>query len=93
MTRNPRLCAFPPLPPAFFAQPAEVVAPELIGCRLVRRQADGALLWGASLPGKPERIAAGPGLLARRFGLDRPTGATRPGQTVQACRCVLKRAW
>jgi DNA-3-methyladenine glycosylase len=126
---------FPPLPPAFFARPAEVVAPELIGCRLVQRQADGALLWGviveteaycqsepachghrrrspsndtlfgapgqfyvyvsygihhcvnvvtgasgwangvllraASLPGEPERIAAGPGLLARRFGLDR----------------------
>lgn len=126
---------FPPLPPTFFARPAELVAPELIGCRLVRRQADGTLLWGvlveteaycqsepachghrrrspgnetlfgepghfyvyvsygihhcvnvvtghadwangvllraASLPGEPERIAAGPGLLARRFGLDR----------------------
>jgi len=126
---------FPPLPPTFFARPAEVVAPQLIGCRLVRRQADGTLLWGviveteaysqdepachghrrrspgndtlfgepgqfyvyvsygihhcvnvvtghadwangvllraACLPGEPERIAAGPGLLARRFGLDR----------------------
>ena len=119
----------------FFARPAEVVAPELIGCRLVKRQDDGSLLWGviveteaysqddpachgyrrrspqnetlfgepgrfyvyvsygihhcvnvvtdredwangvllraAALPAEPERIAAGPGLLARRFGLDR----------------------
>ncbi|MEB3319084.1 MAG: DNA-3-methyladenine glycosylase [Cyanobacteriota bacterium] len=125
----------PPLPPSFFARPAEVVAPELIGCRLVKRLADGDLLWGLiveteaysqaepachgyrrrspsnetlfgepgrfyvyvsygihhcvnvvtdradwangvllralALPGEPERIAAGPGLLARRFGLDR----------------------
>ena len=37
---------FPALPHAFFCRPAEVVAPELIGCRLVRRQADGGLLWG-----------------------------------------------
>ena len=36
------------LPRLFFARPAEVVAPELIGCRLVRRQADGTLLWGKS---------------------------------------------
>lgn len=135
MTTDPGRSALPPLSPAFFARPAEVVAPELIGCRLVQRQADGSLLWGvlveteaycqsepachghrrrspsnetlfgapgqfyvyvsygihhcvnvvtgadgwangvllraASLPGEPERIAAGPGLLARRFGLDR----------------------
>lgn len=135
MTTDPGRSAFPPLPPTFFARPAEVVAPELIGCRLVQRQADGSLLWGvlveteaycqsepachghrrrspsnetlfgapgqfyvyvsygihhcvnvvtgradwangvllraASLAGEPERIAAGPGLLARRFGLDR----------------------
>jgi len=122
------------LPPSFFARPAEVVAPELIGCRLVRRLADGWLLWGviveteaycqsepachghrrrspsnatlfgppgrfyvyvsygihhcvnvvtgrddwangvllraACLPGEPERVAAGPALLARRFGID-----------------------
>ncbi|MCP9860155.1 MULTISPECIES: DNA-3-methyladenine glycosylase [unclassified Cyanobium] len=121
--------------PCFFARPAEVVAPELLGCLLLKRQADGALLWGviveteaycqsepachgyrrrsasnatffgepgrfyvyltygmyhcvnvvtgrcdwangvllraAALPGEPERVAAGPGLLARRFGLDR----------------------
>ena len=37
---------FPALPHAFFCRPAEVVAPELIGCRLVKRQADGSLLWG-----------------------------------------------
>ena len=36
----------PALPHAFFCRPAEVVAPELIGCRLVKRQADGSLLWG-----------------------------------------------
>ncbi len=124
-----------PLPPPFFARPAEVVAPELLGCLLLKRQADGGLLAGviveteaycqsepachghrrrspsnetlfgepgrfyvyltygvyhcvnivtgrrdwangvllraAALPGEPERTAAGPGLLARRFGLDR----------------------
>lgn len=123
------------LPPAFFHRPADCVAPELLGCRLLCRQADGALLVGviveteaysqaepachghrrrtpsnetlfgepgrfyvyvsygihhcvnivtdraewangvllraAALPGEPERIAAGPALLARRFGLDR----------------------
>ena len=31
---------------AFFCRPAEVVAPDLIGCLLVKRQADGELLWG-----------------------------------------------
>ena len=31
---------------SFFARPAEQVAPELIGCLLVKRQADGELLWG-----------------------------------------------
>jgi DNA-3-methyladenine glycosylase len=127
--------ALPPLPPAFFQRPAEVVAPDLIGCLLVRRQSEGGLLWGviveteaycqsepachghrrrtqsnetlfgepgrfyvyvsygihhcvnvvtggsdwangvlmraAALPAEPERVAAGPALLARRFGLDR----------------------
>ena len=33
--------------------------------------ANGVLLRAAALPAEPERIAAGPGLLARRFGLDR----------------------
>jgi DNA-3-methyladenine glycosylase len=120
---------------SFFARPAEEVAPELIGCLLVKRQPSGELLWGViveteaycqsepachghrrrtpsnetlfgepgrfyvyvsygihhcvnvvtgpanwangvllralALPGEPERIAAGPALLARRFGLDR----------------------
>ncbi len=123
------------LPQSFFARPAEVVAPELIGCLLLKRQADGELLWGViveteaysqaepachgyrrrspsnetlfgepgrfyvyvsygihhcvnvvtdraewangvllravAIPGEPERVAAGPALLARRFGLDR----------------------
>ena len=123
------------LPQAFFARPAELVAPELIGCLLVKRQAGGALLWGViveteaysqsepachghrrrtpsnetlfgepgrfyvyvsygihhcvnvvtdraewangvllravAIPAEHERVAAGPALLARRFGLDR----------------------
>ena len=123
------------LPQAFFARPAEVVAPELIGCLLVKRQAGGALLWGViveteaysqsepachghrrrtrsnetlfgepgrfyvyvsygihhcvnvvtdraewangvllravAIPAEHVRVAAGPALLARRFGLDR----------------------
>ena len=117
-----------------------MVAPDLIGCRLVKRQVSGDLLWGviveteaysqsepachghrrrspsnetlfgepgrfyvyvsygihhcvnvvthradwangvllraAALPGEPERIAAGPALLARRFGIDRAWDAT-----------------
>ena len=125
----------PALPAHFFARPAELVAPELIGCLLVKRQADGALLWGViveteaysqeepachgyrrrtpsnetlfgepgrfyvyvsygihhcvnvvthraewangvllravAIPAEPERVGAGPALLARRFGLDR----------------------
>ena len=123
------------LPQDFFCRPAEVVGPELIGCRLVKRQGTGDLLWGviveteaysqddpachgyrrrtpqnetlfgppgrfyvyvsygihhcvnvvteraewangvllraAVLPNETERVAAGPGLLARRFGLTR----------------------
>ena len=126
---------FTALPHPFFCRPAELVAPELIGCRLVKRQADGGLLWGViveteaysqddpachgyrrrspsnetlfgepgrfyvyvsygihhcvnvvtqraewangvllravALPHEPERVAAGPGLLAKRFGIDR----------------------
>jgi len=34
------------LPPSFFARPAEQVAPDLIGCLLVKRQEGGELLWG-----------------------------------------------
>ncbi len=128
------------LPGSFFARPAQAVAPELIGCRLVKRQPSGALLWGViveteaycqsepachghrrrspsnetlfgepgrfyvyvsygihhcvnvttgrsnwangvllravELPGEPYRVAAGPGLLARRFGIDRSFDAT-----------------
>jgi DNA-3-methyladenine glycosylase len=41
---DPELLAV--LPQSFFARPAEVVAPELIGCLLVKRQAHGELLWG-----------------------------------------------
>jgi DNA-3-methyladenine glycosylase len=119
----------------FFARPAEQVAPDLVGCLLVRRQPGAVLRWGVvveteayaqsepachghrrrsagnetlfgepgrfyvyltygvhhcvnvvtdrrdwangvllraiALPGGPERAAAGPGLLARCFGIDR----------------------
>jgi len=34
------------LPQSFFCRPAGVVAPELIGCLLVKRQPNGELLWG-----------------------------------------------
>jgi 3-methyladenine DNA glycosylase len=40
------LSEFSSLSHTFFCRPAEVVAPELIGCLLVKRQADGKLLWG-----------------------------------------------
>ena len=123
------------LPQDFFCRPAVVVGPELIGCRLVKCQDNGDLVWGViveteaysqddpachgyrrrspsnetlfgppgrfyvyvsygihhcvnvvtdradwangvllravALPGELERIGAGPGLLARRFGIDR----------------------
>lgn len=123
------------LPAPFFARPAELVAPELLGCLLVRQWENGDLHWGvvveteaysqaepachgyrrrsasnetlfgapgrfyvyvsygihhcvnvvtdraewangvllraACLPGAAERAAAGPGLLARCFGIDR----------------------
>ena len=36
----------PAIPQSFFCRPAEVVAPELIGCLLVKRQPSGDLLWG-----------------------------------------------
>jgi len=36
----------PALPPSFFARPAELVAPELVGCLLVNRQPNGELLRG-----------------------------------------------
>ena len=41
-----RLGGMEALPLSFFCRPAEVVAPELIGCRLVKREGDGSLLWG-----------------------------------------------
>ncbi len=122
------------LPISFFERPAEIVAPELIGCKLVRRKENGQLLWGViveteaysqsepachgyhrrsrsnetlfknagclyvyltygiyhcvnvvtgrsnwangvllraiALPNQSERIAAGPALLAKHFGLN-----------------------
>ncbi len=133
---NPEIQVFPQhLPQSFFCRPAEQVAPELIGCLLVKRQASGELLWGViveteaysqddpachgyrrrspsnetlfgeagrfyvyvsygihhcvnvvthrpnwasgvllravAIPGELERLAAGPALLARCFGIDR----------------------
>ena len=41
ITQDPRA-----LTQSFFARPAEIVAPELIGCLLVKRQEGGELLWG-----------------------------------------------
>ena len=38
--------------------------------------ANGVLLRAVEMPGEPHRVAAGPGLLARRFGLDRSHDAT-----------------
>jgi len=38
--------AFPAPPQSFFACPAVQVAPELIGCLLMKRQEGGELLWG-----------------------------------------------
>ena len=38
--------SFPALPQNFFAHPAEVVAPDLIGYLLVKREPNGDLLWG-----------------------------------------------
>lgn len=37
---------FPAFPKTFFCRPAEVVGPDLVGCKLVKRQGDGSLLWG-----------------------------------------------
>ena len=34
------------LPLSFYERPAELVGTELLGCRLVKRQASGELLWG-----------------------------------------------
>ena len=126
---------FPALPKSFFCRPAEVVGPELVGGRLVKRQKDGSLLLGViveteayaqddpachcyrrrspqnetlfgepgrfyvyvsygihhcvnvvtgrsdwangvllraiAIPGEPERVAAGPGLLSRHFQISR----------------------
>jgi len=39
-------CVGNPLPKAFFARPAEVGAPELIGCLLVKRQSSGGVAVG-----------------------------------------------
>ncbi len=123
------------LPCSFFWRPAKEVAPDLIGCRFVKRKHDGELLWGViveteaycqsepachgfhrrstsnetlfgtpghlyvyqtygiyycvnvvtdkpnwasgvlirslALPDEAEKIASGPGLFAKRFGLNR----------------------
>ncbi len=43
---TPSIQDLPALPQSFFCRPAEQVAPDLIGCLLVQRQANGELLWG-----------------------------------------------
>jgi DNA-3-methyladenine glycosylase len=150
------LQAPPCLPAGFFRRPAQVVAPELIGCLLIHRQADGSLLSGviveteaycqsepachghrrrmpqnetlfgepgrfyvylsygvhhcvnvvtdrpdwasgvllraALLAGEPERVAAGPGLLARRFGIDRRHDA-RPATEAEGLWLAARPAW
>ena len=30
----------------FFRRPAQLVGPDLVGCRLVKRRGDGRLFWG-----------------------------------------------
>lgn len=146
----------PALSRSFFGRPAELVAPELIGCLLVKRQPSADLLWGviveteaycqsepachghrrrtpsnetlfgepgrfyvyvsygihhcvnvvtyradwangvllraAALPGEHERVAAGPALLARRFGIDRRDDA-RPVQPDQGLWLAPRPAW
>ncbi len=151
-----RSTAIPALPSGFFRRPAEVVAPELIGCLLVKCQPSGVLLWGvlveteaycqsepachghrrrspsndtlfgepgrfyvylsygihhcvnvvthradwasgvllraAALPGEPEGVAAGPALLARRFGIDRGDDA-QPVHPDQGLWLAPRPAW
>ena len=57
------------LPKSFFTRPAEVFAPDLIGCLLVKCQADGELVWGViveteaycqSEPARPAEAASTP---------------------------------
>lgn len=148
--------AIPALPRSFFSRPAEQVAPELVGCLLVKRQptgkllqgviveteaysqsepachghrrrstsnetlfgepgrfyvylsygihhcvnvvthradwANGVLLRAAALPGEGERVAAGPALLARRFGIDRRDDA-RPVDPAQGLWLAPRPAW
>jgi DNA-3-methyladenine glycosylase len=143
-TQGLAMAAADDVPSGFFHRPAEVVAPELIGCLLLKSRPHGGPLWGVvveteaydqadpachghrrrspsndtlfgepgqfyvyvsygihhcvnvvtdrdgwasgvllralALPGEPERVAAGPGLLARRFGMDR----RHDGTSVQA---------
>ena len=44
-----RLQDLPALPQAFVARPAQRVAPEPMGCLLVKRQEDGSLLWDSRM--------------------------------------------
>jgi len=148
--------SIPALPRSFFSRPAEQVAPELVGCLLVKRQptgtllrgliveteaysqsepachghrrrspsnetlfgepgrfyvylsygihhcvnvvthradwANGVLLRAAALPGESERVAAGPALLARRFGIDRRDDA-RPVDPAQGLWLAPRPGW
>jgi DNA-3-methyladenine glycosylase len=54
--------------------------------------ANGVLLRAAALPGEGERVAAGPALLARRFGIDRSDDA-RPARPDQGLWLAPRPAW
>ena len=61
---------FPPLLHAFFCRPAEVVGPDLVGCRLVKRQDNGAFFGrdcgNRGNPGRPRLSWLPPPFTAKR---------------------------
>jgi DNA-3-methyladenine glycosylase len=54
--------------------------------------ANGVLLRALALPGEPERVAAGPALLARRFAIDRRDDA-KPVQPDQGLWLAARPPW
>ena len=75
----------PALPQAFFSRPAELVAPYLIGCLLVKRQEDGSLLWGVVVEteaySQDDSACYG-------YRLRTPTNETLFVEPVRFCVCV-----